>query len=100
MLRINYRAIVARAQREGKDRLDLLNQMTEHLNGRANTAAINAFFREMDTSHKSPIFGRFDVTERAIRQVRQFNREAGVVSEGIEYIKALNDRISEIVNAA
>ena len=99
MLRINYRNIVTSARRENKDPLDILAEKTEHFNGRANTAAINGYFRYTDTSMKFPVNGDFDVTERAIRKVRAFNRESGSISEGIEYIKQLDDQISDIVNA-
>ncbi len=96
---VNYAHIVSSARKQNKDPLDILAEKVEHLNGRANTAAINGYFRFTDTSIKFPVNGRFDIAERAIRKVRAFNRESGSISEGIEYIKQLDDQISEIVNA-
>ena len=51
----------------------------------------------MDESYKWPICGKFNVTERAIRKARQFQREYGELSE-MEYQLLLGDLISNIVN--
>lgn len=55
-------------------------------------------FRANDESHKWPICGRFNVTERAIRQVARMEREGGELSPE-EYEAALDAAISRIVNA-
>jgi len=61
---------------------------------------INARFRQSDTSHLWPISGRFNVTERAIRKVRKWQRDSGVFLEGVEYAYFLEREISDIVNKA
>jgi len=58
---------------------------------------INAYFRENDESHKWPICGRFNATERAIRRVRRYG--FGVYG-GLEYYLAVEHELTEIVNAA
>ena len=58
---------------------------------------INAYFRENDESHKWPICGRFNATERAIRRVRRYG--FGVYG-GLEYYLAVERELTEIVNAA
>jgi hypothetical protein len=70
----------------------------ENLDGRANKAAINKMFREQDDSHLWPINGRFNVTERAIRKARWFQRETGVELVGLEYAYFLEEETSRIVN--
>ena len=67
------------------------------LSGIANIRAINKLFREQDESHLFPINGRFNVTERAIRKARQFQRDSGAVY-GIEYACLLDNIISSEVN--
>jgi hypothetical protein len=58
---------------------------------------INAYWRAYDTSHKWPINGRFNVTERAIRRLHR----TGVYTHGgLEYFLALEHTISHIVNSA
>lgn len=59
---------------------------------------INAYFRKHDESHKFPICGKFDVTERAIRKLRKLRHDGLCVSEGLEYYLSLENIISEIVN--
>lgn len=59
---------------------------------------INAYFRENDDSHKRPICGRFNATERAIRKLRSLRRQGLCVSPGLEYYLALENMIGEIVN--
>lgn len=59
---------------------------------------INAYFRENDESHKWPICGRFNATERAIRRIRRRRREGLCVYPGLEYYLTLENEISVIVN--
>jgi len=65
--------------------------------GLANIRAINKDYRTQDESHLWPIRGRFNVTERAIRKARQFQRDAGAVY-GLEYCYLLESIISSEVN--
>jgi hypothetical protein len=73
-------------------------ERTDHLEGLANTRAINALFREQDESHLYPINGRFDATERAIRKAREYQAAAGAVY-GLEYCYLVDQLISDIVNS-
>lgn len=73
-------------------------QAAESYNGLANTAAINRAYRAQDESHKWPIRGRFDVTERAIRRTRRNFGLCGYPCEGLEYALALDAEMSRIVN--
>lgn len=73
-------------------------ETTDHLIGRANTAAINRIFRKQDNSQLWPINGRFNATERAIRKVRSLACEGGFSTQGLEYALALDSCISQIVN--
>jgi hypothetical protein len=57
---------------------------------------INAYFRANDTSHKWPVCGKFNATERAIRRLRKTQQYVG----GEEYFSALDVEISIIVNSA
>lgn len=61
---------------------------------------INARFRQTDQSHKWPVSGRFNATERAIRRARKWQRDSGVFLEGAEYAYFLEREISTIVNKA
>jgi hypothetical protein len=58
---------------------------------------INREYRRQDESHLWPIRGRFNVTERAIRQARAFMRDCGSL-EPLEYAYTLDSLLSEIVN--
>lgn len=58
---------------------------------------IRRVFRDNDESHKWPVRGRFNATERAIRRVARQEREGGRLSS-LEYAYALDRAISEIVN--
>ena len=69
-------------------------------NPRANRTAINRAFRKVDESHLWPINGRFDATERAIRQARQYMRDAGTDMSGLEYALFLDSALSRIVNGS
>jgi hypothetical protein len=70
---------------------------TDHLNRLANIRAINKQFRQQDESHLFPINGRFNATERAIRQACRIANANGPVY-GLEYCYLLDNLISTIVN--
>lgn len=78
--------------------IDTIVERAERYTGRANRAAINKAFRAADESHLWPINNRFDATERAIRAVRRYMRDAGELA-GLEYAYALEAELSRIVNA-
>ena len=59
--------------------------------------AVNRQHRQRDDSDKWPVSGRFNVTERAIRQARQFRQEYGEISAD-EYTRLLDTLESSIVN--
>lgn len=59
---------------------------------------INRHFRNEDESDKFPICGKFNVTERAIRKIREQRRQGMVINEGLEYYLALEAEIGNIVN--
>lgn len=59
---------------------------------------INRHFRNEDESHLFPICGKFNVTERAIRKLREYRRQGMVINEGLEYYLALEAEIGNIVN--
>ena len=59
---------------------------------------INRHFRNEDESDKWPICGRFNITERAIRKLREYRRQGMIINEGLEYYLALEDEIGRIVN--
>ena len=59
---------------------------------------INRHFRNEDESDKWPILGKFNVTERAIRKLREYRRQGMEINEGLEYYLALEAEISDIVN--
>ena len=63
-----------------------------------NRRKIFADFRQKDESNLWPICGKFNVTERAIRQLRRFEKESGQVLEGLELSLWLENRIGIIVN--
>lgn len=70
--------------------LDRMENMTKR--------EIRRVFRDNDESHKWPVRGEFNVTERAIRRVARMEREGGKLSS-LEYAYALDREISTIVNA-
>jgi predicted Zn-dependent protease len=72
---------------------------TDDKNGLANIRAINKAYRLQDKSNLWPINNRFNVTERAIRQVRKVSAEIGGLY-GLEYCYALEAAMSHIVNSA
>jgi len=73
-------------------------KQTDHLDGLANIRAINKIFRSQDQSDLYPTNGRFNVTERAIRKVREFQRQTGAIY-GLEYCYVLYAEIGQIVNS-
>lgn len=75
--------------------IDAIVERAERYTGRANRSAINRAFRAADESHLWPINNRFNATERAIRAVQRFMREAGELS-GL----ALDAELSRGVNGA
>jgi hypothetical protein len=54
-------------------------------------------FRKQDDSHLWPINGRFNVTDRAIRRLQRFERDAGTLST-LEIAYFLEHEMSRIVN--
>lgn len=59
---------------------------------------INNLYRAQDDSKLWPIRGRYNVTERAIRKARWFERESQCFMGGLEYCLFLEDEMSRIVN--
>lgn len=57
---------------------------------------INAYYRANDESHKWPICGKFNATERAIRRLTRDNLYP---YGGIEYFLAIEEEITKIVNS-
>lgn len=96
---ITYGKILRIAHDQNRDPLDLLNEATQDLNGQRSTAAINGFFRYTDRSWQAPVFGRYNVTERAIRKVRKERADGCGPNDGLEYIYALSEAIAGQINA-
>ena len=69
----------------------------DDLNGVKNITAINKLYRAQDESNLWPISGRFNCTERAIRQARKYQAASGAVY-GYEYSMLIDQLISDIVN--
>ncbi len=59
---------------------------------------INARYRTKDDSHLWPICGRFNVTERAIRQARKLAHYNGEFNSSYEYEAVLDHLCGQIVN--
>jgi len=57
----------------------------------------NKLFRKMDESHLWPISGKFNATERAIRNINKIERANGTMGI-LEYIYCVEAEISRIVN--
>lgn len=72
-------------------------ELCDDLEGKANITAINRLYREQDESNLWPISGRFNVTDRAIRQAQKFQAASGAVY-GYEYSMLIDQLISNIVN--
>ena len=72
---------------------------TNHITNRlSNRRAILKLYRAQDESHLWPICGKFNVTNRAARQVSKFERESGCTIEGLEYCYTIEERMSRIGN--
>jgi hypothetical protein len=74
-----------------------ISSLTENKDGLANIRAINKLYRAQDESRLYPVNGRFNVTERAIRKAREFQRQTDAVY-GLEYCYLLEGIMSRIVN--
>lgn len=96
--KVTYGKLLRRAEAENKDPLDLLNEATQRFNGQALTGAINGFFRYKDRSWQAPVFGRYNVTERAIRKLRKDRSDGCGPDDGYPYILALDQEIGNHVN--
>jgi hypothetical protein len=72
--------------------------LTNNIINEMSIREINRYFRNEDESDKWPICGKFNVTERAIRRVREYRRRGMEINEGLEYYLALESEISNIVN--
>lgn len=72
-----------------------IHEKTMYLNGRQSITAINKLFRDQDESHKWPVNGKFNATDKAIRKVRQYR---GYYRDGLEYALILDRWISSTVN--
>jgi hypothetical protein len=72
--------------------------LTNNIINEMSIREINRYFRNEDESDKWPICGKFNVTERAIRRVREYRRQGMEINEGLEYYLALESEISDIVN--
>ena len=64
---------------------------------RAITTAINSMYRQQDESHLWPISGEFNVTERAVRHVREFERLSDKLCP-LGYALAIDAEMSRLVN--
>jgi hypothetical protein len=72
--------------------------LTNNIINEMSIREINRHFRNEDESDKWPICGKFNVTERAIRKLRELRRKGMEINEGLEYYLALESEISDIVN--
>ena len=72
-----------------------IHEKTMHLSGKTNITAINNLFRAQDESRHWPVNGKFNATERAIKNARKY-RERGC--DGLAYCLTLDRWISSIVN--
>ena len=73
----------------------IASKKTENHTGKR--VIINRLFREQDDSKLWPISGKFNVTERAIRHARKFERDSDVMSS-YEYALFIEAETSRIVN--
>jgi hypothetical protein len=73
-------------------------KLTDTIINEMSIREINRYFRNEDESDKWPICGKFNVTERAIRKLRELRRKGMDINEGLEYYLALESEISDIVN--
>ena len=73
-------------------------QLTDAIINEMSIREINRHFRNEDESYLFPICGKFNVTERAIRKLREYRRQGMIINEGLEYYLALEAEIGRIVN--
>ena len=73
-------------------------QLTDAIINEMSIREINRHFRNEDDSDKFPICGKFNVTERAIRKLREYRRQGMIIGEGLNYYLALEAEITRIVN--
>lgn len=69
---------------------------TNDCNGRSNIIMINKLYRKQDESHKWPVNGHFNLTERAINRACEFRKT--IPCYGLEYCYLLETIMSDIVN--
>ena len=73
-------------------------KIAERRTGKENITFINKLFLIFDESHKYPINGKFNATQRAIYRVARIATIVGSCY-GIEHATALNSEITDIVNS-
>lgn len=73
-------------------------ELADHKDGRSNIVIINRLYRQQDESNCYPVFGRFNVTEQAIRKARKIQKNSDSVY-GLEYCLLLEGIMSDIVNS-
>lgn len=76
--------------------IELAYNASRFKEGIASKRAINKVFRDNDESHLYPIFGKFNATERAIKNII---RSGYSDCDGLEYCFMLDAEISRIVNS-
>ena len=64
---------------------------------RAEIMTVNRLYRAMDESDLWPILGWFNVTERAIKQLRKFRRNSEECYDKVQYAAQLDFFIGEII---
>lgn len=69
-------------------------EFAEPYDGVQNIKVINKFYHDQDESHTYPINNDYDVTERAIRRIREWD----CTVYGLEYCYAIEAEISKLVN--
>ena len=55
--------------------------------------------RDQDESHLWPVCNKYNVTERAIRRIRDAIRQNLVIESPLEYYAAIDAAISDMVNS-
>jgi hypothetical protein len=68
--------------------------MTDNEINELSKRAIESIFHKQDESHLFPVYGRFNVTNRAIGRLKR----QGQRLRGLEYYLALEQELSSIVN--
>ena len=59
---------------------------------------INKYYRSIDESYKWPINGHFNVTNRAIKQIKKLEQEGLILDDLYSYAATIENIMSEIVN--